>query len=285
MYSNDKSKRNFFCLLKHDAAIGILRPILKWLPVILIFAASGGYLLAMVEASAESGTVSSKATLGDMLAYVFQGKTPYNPEDKESFSIPFGYLLPNLYLAYLIGNYPVKDLLGTGQQILLRTQTRARWWLSKCAWCAGTVLAFYLVGYAVMLVLTAAGGELSLRLTPELGNLHGMYTEDPSSMAWLPSAFVLPIATSLALSMLQLGLMMLIKPVGAYIAVAVIVSASAYFYTPLLIGNYSMLLRSVHFMPGGLGFWLPLMADIAITLISAAAGLLAFRRYDILDKA
>ncbi|HIZ20633.1 MAG TPA: hypothetical protein H9674_07220 [Firmicutes bacterium] len=281
---NNTKAHNFHCLAKHDFSVGLLRPAAKWIPVVLIFAASCGYLLLLARAERESGQLASLPTLGDIVAYVFQGRKLYNPTEGDAFTIPFGYLLMNLYLAYLVGNYPVKDLLGYGQQILLRTRRRSRWWVSKCLWCAGTVLSFYLLGYLVMLAAAAVSGGFSLALTPEIGAYSELYAADPVSRDWLPSALLLPAATSLALSLLQLALMTVVKPVGAYIVIAVVVAASAYFYTPLLIGNYAMLLRNASFLEGGIAFWPALLVDLGIALAAAAAGFLAFRRYDILDK-
>lgn len=64
-----------------------------------------------------------------------------------------------LYLAVVVGVYPVKDLHMAGQQILLKSGNRKAWWFGKVIWNILSVLGFYLVLYlSVTAVSIVTGG-------------------------------------------------------------------------------------------------------------------------------
>lgn len=104
-----------------------------------------------------------------MLLYFFRGKEIYNPINGAEFMIPTEYMMLQLYLSYMIGDYILKDLLGVGKNILVRTQKRVFWWLSKCVWCVITVIGFYAAVYlSAVLICMITGGSLTTALTPEI---------------------------------------------------------------------------------------------------------------------
>jgi uncharacterized membrane protein len=96
--------------------------------------------------------------------------------------------------------------------------------------------------------------------------------------------FALPLLTSIALSLLQMMLSFVLSPIYGYMIAVCLLVASAYFYSPILIGNHSMLARNALFYADGLGSAGGVLASVVTGALSVAIGMLYFKRYDILKK-
>lgn len=270
--------------IRHDLTVGLLHAWPKFLPVLLIFLIPAFQMGGMIRSAAAMGHLSGVFTWGDMALYAFRGMNVYIPSPGTSFEIPVVWLLINLYLAYIIGNYPIKDIHGYGQQILLRSRKRGQWWVGKCVWNILSVVVYYGLGWLTLAAATLlTGGRLSLQVTPELLGPILQIQQAPTARLIL-SAALLPVAYSVSLSCLQMMVMMMLKPIGGYVAATCVTAASAYFYTPFLIGNGSMLLRSDLVMENGISLTVSLVSCLAVGLFSLLTGYFYFRRSDILDK-
>ena len=73
-------------------------------------------------------------TFGNHLLYLFQGIDEYIPSPDEPFDFPSMWMLVFLCGNLLTLTYPLRDLEGIGQQILVRSGRREYWWLAKCGW-------------------------------------------------------------------------------------------------------------------------------------------------------
>lgn len=226
--------------IRYDLTIGLLQVWPKYLPAAAIFLIPVFQLAVMVRAENSVGTF----TLGDTILYTFSGMTVYEPAAGDPFTIPVIWLLMNLYLAYVVGSYPARDLHGYGQQILLRSRRRGQWWAGKCLWNLISVAVYYALGWLIMTVSSLIlGGNMTLRITSELWKML-TWEGSEAEKALMLSAILLPPLCSAAVSLLQMAVMMIARPVIGYLLVACLFTASAYFYSPLLIGNASMMLRN-----------------------------------------
>lgn len=271
--------------LRHDLTVGLLHSWPKYVPVVLIFLIPAFQLASLMRSEAALGHLAASFTTGDLVLYAFRGMEVYTPAQGTPFQVPVVWLIVNLYLAYIIGNYPVQDLLGYGQQLLLRSRRRGLWWAGKCVWNLASVLTYYAAGWLTLLLATPLlGGTLSLIPTQALTALH-MRASAYIAKDLLLSAAVLPVLTSIALSLMQMGVMMYFKSLGGYVAVVCVTASSAYFFTPLLIGNCSMLLRSRLIRTDGIDFAVSVLSCLSVCLLAAAVGYLGFRNMDFLDKA
>ena len=119
-----------------DIKQGILYKYQRYVIAILLGCVLAMFYVTTCFHALDRGKISSmNFTLGDMLLYFFRGKEIYNPINGAEFMIPTEYMMLQLYLSYMIGDYILKDLLGVGKNILVRTQKRVFWWLSKCVVC------------------------------------------------------------------------------------------------------------------------------------------------------
>lgn len=60
-------------------------------------------------------------TCGDMILWVLRGVKKYDSGVIKTVDISSVYMLPNIFVAYIVGNYVIKDLYGFGKNIIVRT--------------------------------------------------------------------------------------------------------------------------------------------------------------------
>ena len=143
-----------------------------------------------------------------------------------------------------------KRLTGGWKNILVRTQKRVFWWLSKCVWCVITVIGFYAAVYlSAVLICKIAGGSLTTALTPEIVQtvcgIPAAVNDVPVDLQVLRHTVCwLPLVTSVGMALFQMMLALVISPVIAYIVNVALLTAAAYYTVPFLQGNSFMMLRN-----------------------------------------
>lgn len=274
-----KNRKGITKAFKHDMCAGIFGNIPKFVPIVLfcLFVCA-----AFFQESLElTGKVPSFA---DYCLYLFKGMTPYNPNSNEPFTVPYIWLFFNLYIAYLIGNYPQTDLSGMGVYVLMRLHNRKYWWFGKCLWNLVTVAIFYSVIFFSAFLFSSCTGGLSMSASQEIQlTLSGLRIDAFAHNSWICYAFVLPVATSMAVSMFQMSLSFLTHPIISFICILAMYIVSAY-YLRFPFGNYFMLLRSAPIVgPDGYSFWGALLSDAVLFALSGFFGMIYFQRYTVLE--
>ena len=225
------------------------------------------------------------------IMYCFEGARAMT---REAIQANKGFQLPALWVAMLVLplfaclNYPFRDIKTVGTQILLRSGSRVRWWLSKCLWnLLVTVICFLLVCGSAAAYCLCTGGALDMNISG--GALRTIYaevylTEAAGNLTVKQFAFVVLLLFSAvaALDMLEMLLSLLIKPVYSFIVSVGLIAASAYASTPLLIGNYANPARFATIAADGLNERVGLMICLAVFVLSVSAGIFCFRRRNIL---
>lgn len=275
----------FFKLLKYDLKNGFQIGLLN-LFVIAVFVLafcidfylrkSGAYIF---DEYTPAGSVI------DYLFYLFAGMKEYTPSVTESFIFPVKWLLLQLFILYSTLYYPYRDLSSLGLNILVRTEGRITWWLSKVLWNIIYVLASYLVIFLTDLLFCIIMQEpISLDITPMFVNdlLEAGSPFDTFSDNLVYIILFLPLFISIALNLLQMTTVLLIKPLYSFGMMAVILLASAYLLNPFLPGNYAMPIRSEHVVENGVQASGGVAMVFVLVMISILGGCLYFRRYDIL---
>lgn len=274
--------RIFLRQLRHDLRQGILARWFYVLPILiftLILALSFRNQVDFLNGQLDAPL---HPTFADAAVYLFGGMHPYIPSPDSRFEIPVFWLANNIYLLFMTAYYPIRDLSGFGKLILLKSRRRSAAWASKCVWLLVYTALTYLLEYA--LIFAVFPGAHALTPTPELQQLTGGY--DPSvwlNGAWAAYVFLTPFLTTLTLGMVQLALSLVWLPIAGFIADIVILTASAYSFSPFLIGNYTMLLRSALVLENGIRYPAAIAAELAIIAALALSGSLYFKRYDILE--
>lgn len=283
----NKRKRNISLLLKlikHDFKLGIMYLGKLYIPVIIIVAIGCGLFWRATDNFMLATNLTIKVSFSDYLLELFKGMKIYNKDFP--FSIPGMWLMVNFYLAYIIGYYPTKDLFGNGQQIIVRSQSRKLWWLSKCVWNVSAVVCYYVLIYSVMLIFAYLSGELSFSLNEVINsNVSLVDTLMLINSPFLVTIIVLPLLTSIALALLQMLLAFLFKPLISYVVMAFIFVVSAYYCHFALLGNYLMVLRNQLVVASlGVKTMTGIIIALLLAIICSIAGLVCLKKLDILQK-
>jgi len=277
--------KQFKATIKHDLAIGFRHNAPTYILVVVIF--SFFCLIFFNDLTALRSPLQplNEGSFLDCGISVFKGMAVFVPSPLNQFKIPIVWLTIQVFVAILILTYPTQDLFSYGTQILVRTKKRSLWWLSKCIWNCLSVMAFYLIGILVIVIFTLIYGKMSL--TPDLNvnlvvNQLDLKNYDLSQL--LIAVFLLPVLTSIALSLFQMTISFILSPIYSFIIVICLLITSAYYCSPIFIGNYSMLLRNKIITPKGIDSSTAIIVNLAIITISIIVGYFYFKKYDILNK-
>lgn len=241
--------------------------------------------------SFKRGNIESlQFTVGDIILFLFKGKKTYNSMDGIEFMPPTEYMMLQFCILYMIGDYIIKDLLGVGKNIIVRTQKRKYWWFSKCIWCIVTVLCFYAAIYISAVTLCIImGGKLTMSLTPDIAyticEIPQMVNEVPVDLQVLKNTVcVLPIVTSVGIALFQMTLALIVSPVISYIVNVILIIFAVYYTVPFLQGNSFMMLRNECCIENGVDTSLSIIITAVVCVISIIAGKIYFEKMDILKR-
>ena len=222
-------------------------------------------------------------TLGDSIYYVFAG---VRSKEIKVYAYPYLWLLVNSLILYFTLHYTHDDLSAYGQQTIIRSEKRVYWYLSKCIWNVSAVLIFYLILWLMVSLFTLIiGGKFTFELTPFADEIKLTDGSKPSEVGIMViEMVVMPPLMTIAMSVFQMGLSMVFKPIFAYIFSAAMLLASADRVSPFLIGNYAMVIRSDKISANGVNAYVGICIAIGMIIAGVIMGAIAIRKYNILSK-
>lgn len=265
----------------HDIRHGFSMNKARYLLCLFYFVSAG---LSIFQSAQESPAAELvRPSIGDAWIQIFSGVTHFTPTREFQLPIPVDWLILHAILLFFTLGYPTQDLYQYGTQILLRTKKRTAWWLSKCMWCTLSVLLFYGIGFLVLSVFSAFSGTFSIQPNETICfELFGIRLAGISQTELFWIALVLPVLTSLTLSLLQMTLTFFLTPVYSYCCIIIYILISIYFCVPICIPNCAMILRSSLLLPGGISTPTALLFLLGILVFSTLLGGFYFSRSDIL---
>ncbi len=227
-----------------------------------------------------------KYSIGDCLLFLYGGAKEYVPKTGEVFEMPYLWLVNHLLILYFTLNYTDNDLTGFGQQLIYRSGGRVIWWLSKCIWNIIMVSGFYIIGIIITLLLGINNAEFTLDISEHISYVvnFGDQLKQNHTQKIALEILLLPILYSVAISLLQMSLTLLFKPIFSYIVSSSICLSSAYKLTPILIGNFSMAARNDKIVNNGVSSALGIISFSIIIILSVIIGVLIIRKCNILNK-
>ncbi|WP_288323540.1 hypothetical protein [uncultured Eggerthella sp.] len=289
MERSRRKRRTLAYLLRYDLAMGFSSNRAKLVVAFACIIALAAMFLSALDAAARyaeaMGIGASSEGFGpvDVLSYFFAGSDYYQMDETVPFVLPIGWLIQQVLVAVLVGNYAVRDLEGEASQVLVRVGEKRAWWQSKCLWTVATVLAFYAVEAVVALFVAAVFGGFGAMGDAEAIRVLG-FSSSAFDAGQLVLLLLLPVALSLALSLAQLAFSVVAGPFVAFTAIVSFVVVSVYFGSPLLIGDCSMMMRSAFVQPCGVDAATALAACAAICAASVVLGGLAFGCRDLVVR-
>lgn len=234
-----------------------------------------------------AGFGKETATWGEWLLYVYGGMPKFIPAVGEPFVFPVRWMLIMVLASYSVLYYPFRDMDTIGLQLLVRSQSRRLWWMSKIIWnIVYTCLFHFLMAGTGVFCSLFFGFPVSLKI--ELTMLQEMMKLDYEGIRWgiktmgFVAVFV-PMLISAAVNQTQMMLSLIIKPLYAFIVSIFIYLSSAYYQVIFLLGNYAMILRLEPVGESGLYPVAGWAVGAGLALASAGLGTYIFVcRYDIL---
>lgn len=276
----------FFRSLRYDLKNGCAVNFKKYLIVLCMTSAFCFDYYIRYHSFCIANSISAPSSLADYVFYIFAGKEEYKPTIGESFSFPSVWTLLFVFVMFMTLIYPFKDLNGFGKFVLMNTRSRKIWWYSKCCWIIVTMAIVNIIILSVITVfglLTKASfsGEVSGCCIAVANNKFDYYMYKDFHIGL---KLLLPFFVMTAMSMLQMTISLAVKPnVSFMLTVAHLISA-AFYKTPFLFANYTMLLRSDTVAESGLSASQGILLTVLVTAVSMIIGSIVFSRRDILNK-
>lgn len=285
MIKFDSRTRQYALMAKYDAINALNNALKKIVPFILIVLIMCIYFHQMVREYIQLGNIKEQEGFLNYVVYALSGMEEYHVEEGVRFEIPYIWLTINFYIAYLIGNYIDSDMHGVGLQFLIRTKTKKCWLFGKTIYAMSSVIILYTFMYGIFFSMSLVMGN-GIGASREIDiYLSGIDIQLFNSSKYLGvTIWVLPIVTSIVISLMQMMISILIKPICGYIIVAIYIISSAYWKSYFLIGNYSMLLRNEKLCDKGINSYMALGLTVIIGVATLIVGNFILKRKEILEK-
>lgn len=244
-------------------------------------------LLSTSMRMASSGPSIDTLTLGDSFTFLLCGISIYSPDAQRSepFVMPDAWLMVMLLGVFLTLEYPQEDIECSGETSILLGGSRTSWWLSKCLWVLTMTTLFAIevvIGLSVSTLLL--GGTLS----PEVSGAalqRALFFVNAIQGPWNVSLMMLTYFVALcSLSLIQLALSLVIKPIPSFGVTGLILLASAYFSNPLLPGEYLMSARSSLFVSRGFSPEFGIALNLALAIWAVVFSLIYFKQSDLMPR-
>lgn len=229
--------------------------------------------------------IRENISAGDALIYIYGGMEQYVPSVGNGFQFPIRWLFVTLFGSYLVLNYPVRDLKGFGRHVLVTSASRSGWWFSKCIWCAAGTMYYHCCLIAVVFILSfAVGIPCTGTLNEEILFYLFHYAEENlvPGLALHPSLIIGIVMMFVSLNLIQLTLLLFMKPVLSFVLICILIVSSAYMKSPLLAGNYTMMARSSDILVKGLDKGAGILTGAVLCCLCLLIGQMRFRKIDIL---
>lgn len=270
-------KHRFGKLVWYDLNYGYQDCRLKWLCALLVqmYFVNGAY----------QACSAAKVPVGILgyLTWLFRGMPEYFAVETGRFELPAPWLLLHACVLFLVGFYPVNDLTRSGGQAFVRSGKRRRWLFAKAFWVVCTVAAYYAcLAAAVALCALMTGGVAGS--VEGMRFLYGISIEEMGGTELFLFWWVEPFLVSLTLCLTEVVLSFAVGPVLALFFMLGYLTASVFWSTPALLGNYAMLMRQDFWSGNRAVSFVNCVAGCGMcSVLALAAGSSIIRRKDILS--
>ncbi len=220
-------------------------------------------------------------SISDYFIFLSRGIEVFDPSSGEPFNFPMFWAIIQVLVALLVATYPTNDMHGYSRNVFYRTTSRSIWWYAKISWVILTVLSFYLLGFAVVAAFALSVGDIALFPISDI-SLH-ISSIDACSISPADTVLSLSVGVlaSMFLAIVQVVLSFFIKAPFSFTAIMAYIIASTFLHTPILMADYSMLLRNGLLLPESLSNLTMITICLAASVVLAIAGSQYFKKFDI----
>ena len=274
----------FLKLVRYDLTHGFLKSSYRLIWIAIIMACSCISFRKAIAFGLLNDQIFENGSFIDYYLYAMRGMETYRINQEAIFRIPIYWFVFHILIAYCVGGYVENNLENQGRYVMLKYGNRTVWWISKCVWCILYVLMFYLSAmFGIFFFCIINHVDISFTVSIDILKKYAMGVDNVTDNELIVVGLILPIVLSCAISLLQIALSLLLDSVSSYAFICIIYIFSAYYTSPLLIGNYSMWMRSdaiaigTHIYPF-VGFAL----SIFLSALSVTGGMIIVEGKDLL---
>ena len=269
---------------KYDLRIGFRKNIMcLFIVAAIVFTAGIAFKFQISNEKSAGLKLPRDLNSMDYFLHTFEGMRSLDEVSDNKFRLPITWFLINMILFYFTGKYPYSEIYNNhGANVLLKGGSRSKWFISKWIWSVLCVILYYLAAYTSLMIFCLVGKiPISFDIRPlEYQNLLSPVSE--CTQIDTLKVIYLPIISSITAVSVQFVISLITSPFIGYMFMAVLYISSAYYFTPLLIGNFSMLARSSMFRVDGINIMQVTIRSIVVIFLSLIAGIWIFRRQDIM---
>jgi len=270
--------------LKRDIRLGIIQRSYLYIIAIMFSCVTVYQCSTVISGIKDINYMWSDGTVMDYWLFAMRGMAFYRFDPTKSFEIPMLWFIFQIGISYFIAYYAEKDLKDNGLNSMIAGRSREAWWTAKMAWCALSVLIYYVIAFVSCTVVSLIkGASLSMKITDEFTKFFFGYNMTYLSYSDLMLIVVIvPVLVTISICLIQLYLSFVLSPVTSFALISGLYILSAYYTAWFLPGNYTMWLRSSYYIENGVS---PLSGLIFALFVVVAVFFLGhdyFRRKDIL---
>lgn len=272
---------NLFLLVKHDLRQGILYRWKFFLISLLYFVFID--IVFIVGINTMFADTNVKCSISDIMLNIFIGNKSCDPTEGNGVNIAINWIVFHALLFSSIGFYLIDDLKKSATQIILRTKSRTLWWTSKIIWCTVLVVSYYLLFFICAVLCGFFSGNMTFSLSDEIvSELYEITLQGVSVGKTIFTIIVLPMIVSISFAIVNAFVSLIVKPIISLILVVCYLVASAFYESPILLFNYSMVLRNNFDGVNGVSNQNGVLISIVLLLICFTIGIKVIKKKDIL---
>lgn len=256
-----------------------------------------GIILALMTAFNSYANVHSAIRNSDMalsfydyVLYMIRGVVKVTEQNINKLDIPFVWISLCIMNGIMVLDYLYNDMKGIGRNVLLYSQKKSMWWISKCITTVVSVSIVYILIYFFAFIFTviSKGGMTGVH-TDIFRMMYGKETAFmPSEVVNVNDVKVLlyvilfPWIISVCIGLFQVALGIYVGPVLSFILILIIDGMSIFSNNILLWGNWFMAERCDILVNNGFNCYIMFLIAVMVGILSVIAGFVRFRRIDII---
>lgn len=272
---------NLFLLVKHDLRQGILHRWKFFLISLLYFVFID--IVFIVGINTMFADTNVKCSISDIMLNIFIGNKSCDPAEGNGVNIAINWIVFHALLFSSIGFYLIDDLKKSATQIILRTKSRTLWWTSKIIWCMVLVVSYYLLFFICAVLCGFFSGNITFSLSDEIVfELYEITVQGVSVGKTIFTIIVLPMIVSISFAIVNAFISLIVKPIISLILVVCYLVVSAFYESPILLFNYSMVLRNNFDGVNGVSNQNGVLISIVLLLICFTIGIKVIKKKDII---
>ena len=189
----------------------------------------------------------------DYILYMIRGSVRVTTQNINKLEIPYVWISLCIMNGIMVLDYMYNDCRGIGRNVLVYSNKKSVWWLSKCVTTA--------VSVSIVYILYPKDTAL---MTPDMVN--GM------SVSLLVYVVLFPWIISVSIGLFQLTLCLYTGPVLSFVIIIMLEGLSVFSNNILLPGNWLMAERSSILAYKGHNIYIMLLMSVILGIISVIAG-------------